>query len=237
MEKFLTGTKRKSSALQADLAPDDDCESTDVKLAMLASLHPNISQEALLETLLAYDGSVNDASSSLVDGQASTSPKKPRTLAVVGAQASLRSFASPSAGDASGNGGREYYDRPSSVSPKKPRLLSRKGTTLHLYDPADVAEHTPCSIIHNFLPRELADDLLREMLEESRTFEKITFKLFDNVVSSPHTSAFYVGTQAELDAQKHDYYYNGGKLTVGCDAPIYGRLTEEERGKSLMVNG
>lgn len=229
MEKFLAGTKRKSSALQADPAPDDDCESTDVKLAILASLHPNVSQEALLETLLAHEGSVSAASSSLADAQVSTSPKKPRIGAVVGAQTSLRSFASPSTGDSGGYGG------PSSTSPKKPKLLSRKGTTLHLYDPADVAEHTSCSIIHNFLPRELADSLLRELLEESRTFEKITFKLFDNVVSSPHTSAFYVGTQAELDAQKHDYYYNGGKLTVSSDAHIY--VGASRKHYSVVVGG
>lgn len=40
------------------------------------------------------------------------------------------------------------------------------------------------------------------MLEESKTFEKITFKLFDNVVSSPHTSSFYVDSHDEMRKQK-----------------------------------
>lgn len=40
------------------------------------------------------------------------------------------------------------------------------------------------------------------MLEESKTFEKITFKLFDNVVSSPHTSSFYVDSHDEMQKQK-----------------------------------
>jgi hypothetical protein len=129
--------------------------------------------------------------------------KRARIGVTVGSQTSLRSFASMA----------QPKDAPS-TSPKKAKLLSKKGTTLHLYDPADIAEHTPCSIIHNFLPQEEANDLLKEMLEESKTFEKITFKLFDNVVSSPHTSTFYVETQAELDTQKHDYFYNGARLTV-----------------------
>lgn len=216
MEKFLKGAKRKSSAIQEeDTAPyGDENESTDVKLTLLASLHPDVSQEALLETLLAHDGSVDAASSSLADGQASASPKKSLSKGAIGIQTSLRLFASPSI-----PGGRDSSASSSTSPKKKPRLLSKKGTTLHLYDPVDVEEHTPCSIIHNFLPREQADALLRELLEESRTFEKISFKLFDNVVSSPHTSSFYVETQAELDTQKHDYYYNGGKLTVSTLAP------------------
>lgn len=198
MEAFLKGTKRKAPALEESVADD---ESTDVKLAILSSLFADISQEALLETLLAHDGSVEAASSSLVDGQLHC-PKKALAKGGIVSQTSLRLFASTP------------QHRGSSVSPKKPRILSKKGTTLHLYDPIDVAEHTPCSVIHNFLPQEEANALLEEMLEESKTFKKITFKLFDNVVSSPHTSTFYVETQAELNTQIHDYFYNGAKLTV-----------------------
>ncbi|RYO76840.1 hypothetical protein DL762_009671 [Monosporascus cannonballus] len=200
METFLKGTKRKSSALQETSSPDDDGESTELKLAILSSLFPDISQEALLESLLAHDGSVEVASSSLADGQV-PSPRKAPAKGVIGSQTSLRFFASKSS------------DREPPVTPKKAKLLSRKGTTLHLYDPIAIAEHTPCSIIHNFLPQEEANALLREMLEESKTFGKDTFKLFDNVVSSPHTSTFYVETQAELDTQKYEYFYNGARIT------------------------
>ncbi|KAI1377801.1 hypothetical protein F4677DRAFT_47952 [Hypoxylon crocopeplum] len=199
MDAFLKGTKRKASAVE-DFSLDDDNESTDVKLAILSSLHSNVSQEALLEALLAHDGSVKAASASLTEDR-STSPKKQRNSTVIGHQTSLRLFASKSPTE----------ERP--VSPKKAKLLSKKGTTLHLYDPEDVAEHTPCSIVHNFLPPDEANALLREMLDESTSFEKITFKLFDNVVQSHHTSSFYVATKAELDTQKHDYFYNGAKLS------------------------
>ncbi|KAK7748558.1 hypothetical protein SLS53_000578 [Cytospora paraplurivora] len=96
---------------------------------------------------------------------------------------------------------------------KKTRLMSRKGATLHLFDPDDIAEHTPCSIIHNFLPSDLAKTLLEELLEEARSFERPTFKLFDNVVSSPHTSSFYVDSADEMQQQKTEYLYNGARLT------------------------
>ncbi|KAI1641166.1 hypothetical protein F4809DRAFT_659025 [Biscogniauxia mediterranea] len=200
MDNFLKrGTKRGRASMQ-ELIPDDEEESTDMKLAMLSSLFPNLDQEPLLEALLAHDGSVEEASASLAKNEPEPF-RKPRVNPVVGYQASLRSFTSksPSADERS-------------TSPKKAKLLSKRGATIHLYDPEDIAENTPCSIIHNFLPQNEANDLLREMLDESKSFRKITFKLFDNVVQSPHTSSFYLATEAEINTQKADYFYNGGRL-------------------------
>ncbi|TGJ83002.1 hypothetical protein E0Z10_g5767 [Xylaria hypoxylon] len=206
MDAFLRGTKRKSASVTQASARDDDEDSTEVKLAMLASLYPNISQEILLDALLAKDGSVDQAASSLHDGQME-SPKKPRAAVTVGSQTSLRLFASnPTVIEGTG------VAKKTKLLSKKTKLLSKKGTTLYLYDPEDIAEHTPCSIIHNFLPQEEANDLLREMLEESKSFERATFKLFDNIVQSPHTSSFYVATDAEVNTQKHEYFYYGGAL-------------------------
>ncbi|KAI1133106.1 hypothetical protein F5Y10DRAFT_289886 [Nemania abortiva] len=197
MDAFLRGAKRKSSSITQDPTPSDD-ESTEVKLAMLASLVPDISQEALLDTLLANDGSVDQAASSLL--AAEIEPKKPRAALIVGSQTSLRAFASKSC-RTEGTG-----------MEKRAKLLTKKGSTLYLYEPEEIAQHTPCTIILNFLPPEEANDLLCEMLEESKSFGKATFKLFDNVVQSPHTSSFYLATEAEVNIQKHDYFYYGGRL-------------------------
>jgi hypothetical protein len=205
MDAFVTRKKRKSSPEVAPAGhrsnPSNDAheDSTDIKLAILSSLHPGIDQEALLDILLAHDGNVEATSQSL---QATRLPKTPGTSNAVAAQSSLRSFAVAS------------LPPDLTPSPKRAKLLSRKGATLHLYDPQDISEHTPCTIIHNFLPAEEANALLEELLKESESFEKITFKLFDNVVSSPHTSAFYVGTHKELQEQKHEYVYNGSRMTV-----------------------
>ncbi|KAI1815473.1 hypothetical protein GGS20DRAFT_331694 [Poronia punctata] len=207
MDTFLRGAKRKLSSTGSESATrDDDEDSTEVKLAMLVSLFPNISQEILLDALLLNDGSVDKTASSLADqfsGPGETR-KRSRIATTVGSQMSLKSFAA-SKDKSSDVGG------PS--SPKKSRLLSKKGATLYLYDPDDIAEHTPCSVIHNFLPPHEANDLLREMLQEAETFEKAAFKLFDNVVQSPHTSSFFLATEAEVVTQKHDYFYNGARLT------------------------
>lgn len=209
MEAFLRGVKRKSTASLVPGPPPrrngDEEDSTDVKLAILASLHPGFESEVLLESLLAHDGSVEAVEASLADTGPRLAPAVQRSgsAAVIGSQTSLRVFATTNS-----------IVNNAATPTKKPRLLSRKGTTLRLYDPQDVAEHTPCSIIHNFLPADMANDLLSEMLDESRTFEKITFKIFDNVVSSPHTSTFYVETEAEQSTQKNEYYYNGSSLTV-----------------------
>ncbi|KAJ9138842.1 Alpha-ketoglutarate-dependent dioxygenase alkB-like protein [Pleurostoma richardsiae] len=202
MDAFVSRKKRKSThSSEGSTDGDGDDEPTEVKLAILSSLHPHLDQEALLDILLAHDGSVSAASQSLQAPSPSKGSR--RKNASIGAQTSLRSFAlGPPTG------------RSTSVSPsKKARLLPRRGATVHLFDPADVAEHTPCTIIHNFLPPDLADALLRELLDESRTFGKATFKLFDAVVSSPHTSSFYVSTAVEAARQRRDYVYNGAPLT------------------------
>jgi hypothetical protein len=201
MDAFVSRKKRKLSPEKdtppphiptPEPQPEDD--STDFKLAVLSSLHPFIDQQVLLDILLAYEGSVERASASLAAPE--LSPKKNTTI---GYQSSLSTFISPS--DAN--------------STKKSKLLSKKGTTLHLYSPEDVAAHTPCSIIHNFLPAEEANALLEELLGEAQSFERMSFKLFDNVVQSPHTACFYVEDNAEQERQRTEYIYNGGRLTVG----------------------
>lgn len=200
MDAFITKKKRERRLpeeaephvrQEQDISND---EPTEVKLAILSSLHPDVPQEALLDILLAHDGSVADASASLFAPTYSTFRASSKKLtSTVGPQTSLRTFATPSGTHKDGG-----------PPPKKAKLLSRKGATLHLFDPSDIAEHTPCSIIHNFLPSDLANELLREMLKESKSFEKITFKLFDNVVSSPHTSSFYVDSFDEMQRQKFE---------------------------------
>jgi len=203
MDAFVSRKKRKLSSaespptiqeISALSAPDD--ESTDFKLALLSSLHPYLDQQVLLDVLLAHDGSVEAASTSLKP--ADSPPRK--ASAATGYQSSLTTFVAQN----------DSSDSPA----KRAKLLSKKGKTLHLYDPVDIATNTPCSIIHNFLPTEDANALLEELLKESRTFERMTFKLFDNVVQSPHTACFYVESQEEMETQKMDYIYNGALLTV-----------------------
>jgi hypothetical protein len=159
----------------------DDDESTEFKLTLLSSVHPSIDQSILLDLLLDHDGNVERASESLSLGE--SSPRKiPRRL---GQQSSLTRYVEESA---------------STV--KKKRVLSKRGKTLHLYSPEDVAAHTPCSIIHNFLPPGEANALLKELLVDAQTYESMTFKLFDNVVQSPHTACLYVNSFEEMQNQK-----------------------------------
>lgn len=200
MDAFVTRKKRKSSpGFDAQPGSDAQEESTDVKLAILSSLYPKVDQETVLDILIAHDGNVEATSQAL---KAPRLLKKPGASSAVASQVSLRPFTVSAASS------------DSSPASKRIKLLSRKGATLHLFDPQSISEHTPCTIILNFLPAEEANALLLELLEESKTFEKMTFKLFDNVVSSPHTSGFYVGSYKELQEQKHEYVYNGSRMTV-----------------------
>lgn len=172
-----------------------DEETTEVKLATLASLHPDVDQAVLLDYLIIGDGCVSAVSQALISARTQSLCRKSLTI---GHQSSLAAF-------------RIGLD---SQKSKKPRVLTRKGQTLHLYTPEDIAAHTPCSIIHSFLPAAEADELLRELLKEAQTFERQTFKLFDNVVQSPHSACFYVNSLEEKNRQKTEYLYNGSFLTV-----------------------
>lgn len=183
---------------------EEEGESTDLKLAMLASLFPGIDQATLLDVLLASDGSVEGAREVLSSPAAATARKTPTKS--VGYQTSLAAFK------------QVQGDNTAQASSVVKRALTRKGQTLHLYTPEDIEKHTPCSIVHNFLPAQVAEDLLKELLDEAPSFERQTFKLFDNVVQSPHSACFYVASLEERKAQETEYLYNGSYLTVGSVA-------------------
>ncbi|KAI9808012.1 MAG: hypothetical protein M1827_007562 [Pycnora praestabilis] len=205
MEAFVSRKRRRlSPTISGQLGvPVDNAvlvteeDSTELKLAILASLHPYIEQRLLLDILLASEGSVEVASQVLLTETATPSPSKKNAGSAY--QSSLSTFTVPK--------------NTSTASSKRIKALTKKGRTLHLYSPEDIAAHTPCSIIHNFLPAQDADDLLKELLVEAPTFERQTFKLFDNVVQSPHSACFYVDSLDEEKKQKTEYLYNGSYLT------------------------
>ena len=207
MDAFLSRCKSSDQVRLADRGAcatldkkpdcDDEEASTDLKLATLASIYDGIDQATLLDLLVTSNGSIEVVVESLGPQRGGTSSRKRLAVGSIGCQTSLSSF------------------RTDPISPpSKRRVLTRKGQTLHLYTPEDIANNTPCSIIHNFLPPQEADNLLRELLDESPTFERQTFKLFDNVVQSPHSACFYVQNLEEQKKQKTEYLYNGGFLTV-----------------------
>ncbi|KAK7533352.1 uncharacterized protein J3D65DRAFT_647569 [Phyllosticta citribraziliensis] len=207
MDAFVSRKRRKISP-DKDLPNDSprlsapEEESTDFKLAILASLHPGLDQGLLLEALLSADGCVERASENLgQDGGSqnlSADPLRKRP-AVVGYQSSLSSFGL-------------NHTRDASPTTRGPKRLTKKGKTLHLYSPEDIETHTPCSIIHNFLPAAEADALLREILSEAPSYGRDQFKLFDRVVESPHTFCFYVDAFDDVERQRNDYVYNGANI-------------------------
>ncbi|KAJ5682836.1 hypothetical protein N7462_006001 [Penicillium macrosclerotiorum] len=172
-------------------------ESTDIKLAMLMSLFPDNKADDLLELLVSCGGSV-DATSALLfkNDLATKTPSKKRpapTDFTPAIQTSLSSHILTSGG----------------TNSAKRILPTKKGKTLHLFFPKDVAAYTPCTIIHNFLPVDEANALLTELLDESKHFSRYEFQLFNRTVQSPHTSSLYVSTPEEYRQQTSEYTYGG----------------------------
>ena len=203
MDLFVSRKRRRVSPSedvqdQTPIIAQKDEDSTDFKLALLASLHSQLDHGILLEALLASNGSVETALNFLGQNGNSLSPRKKQASSGMGYQSSLTSFNIVAGSRADG---------------ARKRSLTKKGKTLHLYSPEDIAAHTPCSLILNFLPPEEADALLLELLEETPTFKRGKFQLFEKLVESPHTMGFYVNTWDEAEKQKTEYVYNGSRVT------------------------
>ncbi|KAL7273463.1 hypothetical protein RUND412_003681 [Rhizina undulata] len=173
----------------------EESESTDFKLALLTSLYPTLDSETLLEILLSAQGDVQLASSLLSASDpkhAGTPGGRKENDAPAALQISLSGFISGS-----------------SSLPKPPK----KGTTLRLYSAPEIAALTPTTFHPSFLPPALANELLRELVEESKEFSPpIQFQLFDRLVVSPHTSCFYIISQEIFDSHKAEYYYQGAAV-------------------------
>lgn len=181
-------------------------ESTDIKLAILMSLHPNVGQDDLLDVLVSCDGSV-EASSSLLVSQGSaanmaTPKKRPAPSSCLGVQTSLSNHILTKNKDG-------CFTNLRGSSGSRRNLSTKKGQTLHLYAPEDVAAYTPCTIIHNFLPPDEANAVLAELLEESKHFSRYKFQLFNRTVQSPHTACVYVSSPEEHRQQTSEYTYGG----------------------------
>ncbi|KAL1998252.1 hypothetical protein VTN02DRAFT_6544 [Thermoascus thermophilus] len=226
MDVFVTRKRRRLSAspepgpttqLQAAAAADQ--ESTDVKLAILLSLFPDAEQHDLLDILVSHDGSVEAATAALsaaaAQQQRNTKKRIPSSLTPTRStsttpriQSSLTSYTTTTTTKTT-----------TPPRPKRP-TPTKKGQTLHLYSPGDIAQHTPCTLIPNFLAADEADALLAELVAESATFERhAPFQLFERTVRSPHSSALYCDVadeqQQQQQQQQHptaalsEYIYNG----------------------------
>ena len=213
MEAFVSRKKRKLSpdtSTNRHIRNAFDEDSTDVKLATLASLYPGLEQVILLETLITSNGSVEEATQNLA---IYVDERQPPGQKVVGYQSSLHSAFG--------------------LEKKISRAATKKGQTLHLYSLEDVAAHTPCSIIHNFLPAEEANGLLLELLAEAPSYERQAFKMFENVVYSPHTASFYVESLEEKKKHQTEYLYQGGYLNVG-DLKVLGICSQLQDVRELL---
>lgn len=219
--------------IKADAAgpADADSESTDVKLALLASLHPTIPPDVLLDALVLSDGTVDAAARLLADqrrgwsqGQNRTRRQSQSQSGSAHAQTSLAAFVRQgnSSGEderagaasdrkrrdgvANDGDGREDtvgYGRYAGFSPAPARpLRTLRGRTLHLYTPAEIAANTPCTLIHPFLAAVDADALLRELLSESDSFRRLRYQMFGRIVESGNAAAMFVAEKADADAAK-----------------------------------
>ncbi|KAJ5211115.1 Oxoglutarate/iron-dependent dioxygenase [Penicillium cf. griseofulvum] len=212
MNAFISRKRLRLSTLsdEPNESSDPHEDTTDTKLAILLSLFPAIKQDELLDILVSCEGSVKNVTE-LLSAKDSTSgtpvgKKRAAVASAFGMQTSLSSHVLTTTEDGSMKPMHENARNKKLPPPKK-------GKTLHLYSPEDIAAYTPCTIIHNFLPANEADTLLLELLDESKHFSRYDFQLFSRTVQSPHTNAVYVSTPEEHRQQTSEYTYGGRYLS------------------------
>ncbi|KAI5821321.1 hypothetical protein BZA77DRAFT_299226 [Pyronema omphalodes] len=198
--------------------PDDTEETTDTKLALLLSLHPESSLETLLEALLSNNGSVSAASNSL--SEPSTKKPKPQhksqpqkqslisPLSTPAPRIPLSSFSTSGPSTARQQSSlTPFLSSPTSTTSNRPPA---KGQTHHFFTPLSIPSSIPVELQTSFLPASLASSLLSELLQESLTFPPPTpFRLFDRTVVSPHTCGFFLRdltTETKSDAKAYLSY-------------------------------
>ncbi|RDW90153.1 putative CUE domain protein [Aspergillus mulundensis] len=200
MDRYILRKRPCSPAAPHTAISEDDDSSTDIKLAQLVSLFPDTPQDTLLDILVSCGGSVETAAATITE-QKHIPFKRPKTAATA-IQTSLTSHIAVLPG-------KKDEDGSDVVSKKFRNPVVQKGKTLYLYSPEDVAAHTSCTIIHNFLPPEQANALLLELLNESQHFSRYQMQIFERTVESPHSTCVYVSTAEEEAQHTNDYTYGG----------------------------
>jgi len=64
-----------------------------------------------------------------------------------------------------------------------------KDGVLHFYEPEQIAAVSPCTLLLDVFPKQLARSLALELLDQSKSWTSNTFRLFDRTVTSPHMTS------------------------------------------------
>ncbi|KAG0269472.1 hypothetical protein DFQ27_003384 [Actinomortierella ambigua] len=99
---------------------------------------------------------------------------------------------------------------------------------LFLYSPSEVAKHCPCTLMLNVLDKDLSIRLLTGLMEDAESWNRNRWWLFDRIVESPHTTAFFAEKDADMD-EVSNWTYNG----KAQDSPR--RFTSEMTEARLVV--
>ena len=86
------------------------------------------------------------------------------------------------------------------INSKPTKRLKSSNTTL--MDHSNIQDHIPCKLFLNFLNPESANNLLLNLIQESKTWDKNTYIIANRVVSSPHLSCEYT-MQPETHSATH----------------------------------
>jgi hypothetical protein len=203
-----------------DSYPNDD---TDTLLALLSSLLTSQYDHAiLLDALVEYGGNVQEAarhinskSDNLKNEKKRKRPNvlqdwfkpavpKPATSRKVRTRKDDESVASTSKLAPLASPKKPVVDLMSVLCqpPSEPKSLPRL-QPLMLSTPSLVTQHTPCTLHLSVLQPELACKLFYTLIDESRSWTRNKWWLFDKLVESPHRTSFYTRKDNGVDGDQN----------------------------------
>ncbi len=184
---------------------------TECIIRQLGDAYPHIERATLLELLVACDGSKTATEHMIDESLPATSTLKKRKADKPRYQSSLSSL---------------LPKRLKTPSPAAATPVSggrNVGKVIRLYHPDDVRAHLhPYVSLHrSFLPHQLSNDLLQDLVDNTHKFSPHEFYLFGQPCKADHATGVFM--RDKVSEISPDYVYNGVKV----DPDLYPPLVKE----------
>lgn len=203
---------------------------TEVKILKLKNLFPEIKDEGvLLEVLVSCGGSVKEAELLLLDQFQDDGSKKRKSdeMRLSKYQSSISSL----------------FEGNKKLKTTEPvRRINKSNTkTVLLHTKEDVEATLPYVTFHrNFLPQEVANNILRHLLANKQHFKPKTFHLFENECVSNHRTGVFSSNDKFLNHEV-ELVYNAEKMSsiaqYNDDLRILQMLVEDKVESEILERG
>ena len=89
---------------------------------------------------------------------------------------------------------------------------------MEIVHPEEVGRYLPCSLFHNVLPSQNANELLHFLLNDAKQWKPHSWYLYERRVESKHTSTLFFDSNEDTN-DPIEFWYNGSQVNQGRPFP------------------